>query len=92
MTKSNSAYFSYFVWAILLFVSSIFTVQAQTYPGAVTSNPSQVEIIKADSLIGLNQPFMQMKKLIGNVGLRQEYRRGLSRVFPKIAAVKINVQ
>lgn len=71
MTKSNSAYFSYFVWAILLFVSSIFTVQAQTYPGAVTSNPSQVEIIKADSLIGLNQPFMQMKKLIGNVGLRQ---------------------
>ncbi|WP_229359518.1 OstA-like protein [Flectobacillus major] len=32
---------------------------------------NQVEIIKADSLVGQNQPFMQVKKLLGNVALRQ---------------------
>jgi lipopolysaccharide export system protein LptA len=32
---------------------------------------SQVEIIKADSLVGQNTPFMQIRKLLGNVALRQ---------------------
>ena len=32
---------------------------------------SQVEIIKADSLVGQNMPFMQIRKLLGNVALRQ---------------------
>ncbi|MES2520196.1 MAG: OstA-like protein [Bacteroidota bacterium] len=40
--------------------------QAQT-----PTNPNQVEIIKADSLVGQNQPFMSVRKLMGNVALRQ---------------------
>jgi lipopolysaccharide assembly outer membrane protein LptD (OstA) len=35
------------------------------------TNPNQVEIIKADSLVGQNTPFMSVRKLMGNVALRQ---------------------
>ncbi len=50
---------------MLLFLGGSMASQAQI------TNPNQVEIIKADSLIGQNMPFMQMKKLLGNVALRQ---------------------
>jgi len=35
------------------------------------TNPNQVEIIKADSLVGQNTPFISVRRLIGNVALRQ---------------------
>lgn len=38
---------------------------------AYAQNPNQVEILKADSLVGQNMPFMQVKKLLGHVHLRQ---------------------
>ncbi|MBB6002078.1 OstA-like protein [Arcicella rosea] len=65
--KSISKVLSYIFLSSILLNITFFSAKAQTSTG----NPSQVEIIKADSLIGQNQPFMQMKKLIGNVGLRQ---------------------
>lgn len=48
-----------------------FSLNTQAQVPAVPTNPNQLEIIKADSLVGLNQPFMQMRKLMGNVALRQ---------------------
>ena len=66
-SKSVSSILSYVFLSLILLNFTTFSVKAQS----PTANPSQVEIIKADSLIGMNQPFMQMKKLIGNVGLRQ---------------------
>ncbi len=54
-----------FLCWMLLFLGGSMASQAQI------TNPNQVEIIKADSLIGQNMPFMQMKKLLGNVALRQ---------------------
>ncbi len=63
--KSVSSILSYIFLTLILLNFTSFSVKAQT------TNSNQVEIIKADSLIGINQPFMQMKKLIGNVGLRQ---------------------
>jgi lipopolysaccharide export system protein LptA len=44
---------------------------AQIPTSAQPTNPNQVEIIKADSLVGINQGFLQQRKLIGNVALRQ---------------------
>lgn len=67
ISKSVSSILSYVFLSLILLNFTTFSVKAQS----PTTNPSQVEIIKADSLIGMNQPFMQMKKLIGNVGLRQ---------------------
>lgn len=67
ISKSVSSILSYVFLSFILLNFTTFSVKAQSS----TANPSQVEIIKADSLIGMNQPFMQMKKLIGNVGLRQ---------------------
>ncbi len=59
----------------LLFVFFITTniLHAQT-PAISTitpSNPNQVEIIYSDSLKGVNLPFMSVRRLIGNVALRQ---------------------
>lgn len=65
--KSISKVLSYVFLSLNLLSFTFFSAKAQT----PTGNPSKVEIMKADSLIGQNQPFMQMKKLIGNVGLRQ---------------------
>ncbi len=65
--KSISKVLSYIFLSLILLSFTFFSAKAQT----PTGNPSKVEIMKADSLIGQNQPFMQMKKLIGNVGLRQ---------------------
>jgi len=65
--KSISKVLSYVFLSLILLSFTFFSAKAQT----PTGNPSKVEIMKADSLIGQNQPFMQMKKLIGNVGLRQ---------------------
>ena len=65
--KSISNALSYIFLSLILLSFTFFSAKAQT----PTGNPSKVEIMKADSLIGQNQPFMQMKKLIGNVGLRQ---------------------
>lgn len=65
--KSISKVLSYVFLSLNLLSFTFFSAKAQTPAG----NPSKVEIMKADSLIGQNQPFMQMKKLIGNVGLRQ---------------------
>ena len=48
-----------------------FSLNTQAQVPAMPTNPNQLEIIKADSLVGLNQPFMQMRKLMGNVALRQ---------------------
>ncbi|MET3128127.1 lipopolysaccharide export system protein LptA [Arcicella rosea] len=65
--KSISKVLSYVFLSLIMLSFTFFSAKAQT----PTGNPSKVEIMKADSLIGQNQPFMQMKKLIGNVGLRQ---------------------
>lgn len=65
IVKSISSTLSYIFIGLILSFFTFFSTNAQTPAG------SQVEIIKADSLIGQNQPFMQMKKLIGNVALRQ---------------------
>jgi len=57
---------------IIIFLFSL-NIYAQT--PAITpitpTNPNQVEIIKADSLVGQNTPFMSVRRLIGNVALRQ---------------------
>jgi lipopolysaccharide export system protein LptA len=56
-----------------VFFITINFIHAQT--PAITpitpTNPNQVEIIKADSLVGQNTPFMSVRKLMGNVALRQ---------------------
>ena len=54
---------------IALFLCSLKSI-AQV-PATQPMNPNQVEIIKADSLVGLNQGFIQVRKLMGNVALRQ---------------------
>jgi lipopolysaccharide export system protein LptA len=54
----------------LLFFCSLKSF-AQIPTSAQPMNPNQVEIIKADSLVGINQGFFQQRKLIGNVALRQ---------------------
>ncbi len=48
-----------------------FSLNTQAQVPAIPTNPNQLEIIKADSLVGMNLPFMQIRKLMGNVGLRQ---------------------
>jgi lipopolysaccharide export system protein LptA len=49
-----------------------FTVEAQVGNGSITPmNPNQVEFIRADSLIILNQPFMQVRQFVGNAAFRQ---------------------
>ncbi|WP_158279594.1 OstA-like protein [Arcicella aurantiaca] len=48
-----------------------FSLNTQAQVPAMPTNPNQLEIIKADSLVGMNLPFMQIRKLMGNVGLRQ---------------------
>lgn len=56
-----------------VFFITINFICAQTpaiYPITPT-NPNQVEIIKADSLVGQNTPFMSVRRLMGNVALRQ---------------------
>jgi lipopolysaccharide export system protein LptA len=59
--------------AQLLFILLAFSLKpfAQIPTSAQPMNPNQVEIIKADSLVGINQGFLQQRKLIGNVALRQ---------------------
>ena len=52
---------------LLLSLQSNAQVTGATQP----MNPNQVEIIKADSLVGINQGIFQQRKLIGNVVLRQ---------------------
>lgn len=56
----------------LLFILLFFTTSlyAQT-PALSPTNPNQVEIIKADSLVVQNTPFMSVRRLMGNVALRQ---------------------
>jgi lipopolysaccharide export system protein LptA len=46
-------------------------VSAQVTGASTPMNPNQLEIIKADSLVGQNQPFLEIRKLMGNVALRQ---------------------
>ena len=41
------------------------------FPATEPMNPNLVSIIKADSLVGINQGIFQQRKLIGNVVLRQ---------------------
>lgn len=56
-----------------VFFITINFICAQTpaiYPITPT-NPNQVEIIKADSLVGQNTPFISVRRLMGNVALRQ---------------------
>lgn len=48
-----------------------FSLNAQAQVPAMPPNPNQLTINYADSLVGFNQPFMQLRKLIGNVSLRQ---------------------
>ena len=70
--KSGSKWFFDCTALQLLFVLSFFTISihAQT-PSITPTNPNQVEIIKADSLVGQNTPFMSVRRLMGNVALRQ---------------------
>lgn len=53
----------------MLFAGS--KVCGQAAGRTINPGPNQVEIIKADSLVGLNQAFMEVRKLMGNVSLRQ---------------------
>jgi lipopolysaccharide export system protein LptA len=63
---SQSKFRQLFVVLLLCSLKSIAQV-----PTTQPINPNQVEIIKADSLVGINQGFFQQRKLIGNVALRQ---------------------
>lgn len=65
--KNMSRYLLSYVALLLLF----FSLNTQAQVPAMPTNPNQLEIIKADSLVGMNLPFMQIRKLMGNVGLRQ---------------------
>lgn len=65
--KNMSRYLLSCFALFLLFFSLNTQAQVPTMP----TNPNQLEIIKADSLVGMNLPFMQIRKLMGNVGLRQ---------------------
>jgi hypothetical protein len=65
--KNMSRYLLSYFALFLLFFSLNTQAQVPTMP----TNPNQLEIIKADSLVGMNLPFMQIRKLMGNVGLRQ---------------------
>ena len=58
---------------ILLPLVLLFSLKSNAQVTGATQpmNPNQVEIIKADSLVGINQGFFQQRKLIGNVILRQ---------------------
>ncbi len=67
MGKSFSGFLSYIFLSFLVLSLTFFSSKAQN----TTEASRRVEILKADSLLGQNQPFMQMNKLIGNVSLRQ---------------------
>jgi lipopolysaccharide assembly outer membrane protein LptD (OstA) len=58
---------------IFVFFITINYLYAQTpaITSITPSNPNQVEIIKADSLVGQNMPFMSVRRLMGNVALKQ---------------------
>ncbi|MCU0467885.1 MAG: hypothetical protein MUF58_04720 [Arcicella sp.] len=61
--------FTYFILFLVGICSS--NVSAQVTGASTPMNPNQLEIIKADSLVGQNQPFLEIRKLMGNVALRQ---------------------
>jgi lipopolysaccharide export system protein LptA len=65
--------FLYSLKSVLCTLLILFSLKsfAQIPTSAQPMNPNQVEIIKADSLVGINQGFFQQRKLIGNVALRQ---------------------
>lgn len=57
------------IFLFLCFLNSY--AQTPAITPITPTNPNQVEIIKADSLVGQNTPFMSVRKLMGNVALRQ---------------------
>ena len=61
---------SMIVTSLILF-PVILIAQTPAITPITPTNPNQVEIIKADSLVGQNTPFMSVRKLMGNVALRQ---------------------
>jgi hypothetical protein len=56
---------------VLLFTTKSLYAQNPAITPILPTNPNQVEIIKADSLVGQNLPFMSVRRLMGNVALRQ---------------------
>ena len=57
---------------ILLPLILLFSLKSNAqFPTTEPVNPNLVSIIKADSLVGINQGIFQQRKLIGNVVLRQ---------------------
>lgn len=58
----------FFVFFITI---NILYAQTPAITPITPTNPNQVEIIKADSLVGQNTPFMSVRRLMGNVALRQ---------------------
>ena len=73
--KSGRRWFCDCIALQLLFILLFFTTSLYAQTPAITpitpTNPNQVEIIKADSLVGQNTPFMSVRRLMGNVALRQ---------------------
>ena len=61
-----------YISMIVIFLCSLNSyAQIPAITPITPTNPNQVEIIKADSLVGQNTPFMSVRRLMGNVVLRQ---------------------
>ncbi|MBC7408701.1 MAG: hypothetical protein H7339_09960, partial [Arcicella sp.] len=61
-----------YISTIVIFLCSLnIYAQIPAITPITPTNPNQVEIIKADSLVGQNTPFMSVRRLMGNVALRQ---------------------